>query len=69
MNCPILKDTEIIRAQGVQLIKSMRKLSRDLKHCQKCPKYEDCETLKSFNLVVREVLVDIGEEWDRTHER
>ena len=64
--CPVLQDTRQIQGLSHDLIKSLRKLRRDLAACRRCPNYDNCQILKEFNTMVQSALSEVASEWDYT---
>jgi hypothetical protein len=62
--CPIVQDTRQIQGLSRDLIKTLRKLRRDLLACVKCPNYNNCQVLKEFNSQVEAALDEVAHEWD-----
>lgn len=64
--CPILTDVSQIQAHSKDLVRTMRKLRRDLRTCETCPSAENCRILAAYQANVQTALDEITEEWNLT---
>ena len=65
-SCPILDDTTLIKAQALDLAKTMRKLRRDLESCKTCICVEDCPVLQNFKKTVNTAISEVTQELNLT---
>ena len=63
MSCLIEEDTYKVIMSGKELHKAIRKLRRDLVHCQTCASREDCQFLASFHAMINVAIDEVNEEW------
>ena len=64
--CPVLDDTVLIQSLSTDLVKTLRKLRRDLRACESCPGVDECPVLKNFNGQVTTAIHEVIEEWGLT---
>jgi hypothetical protein len=62
-NCPIKKDAVDAANLGSEMLKTMRRLRRELLRCPRCPDFDDCPVLAEFRATIDEVLWELYEEW------
>jgi hypothetical protein len=65
-NCPVLEDTARISGLSHDLVRTLRKLRRDLLACRKCSCFEACPILADFNSKVQLAISEVSDEWDCT---
>jgi hypothetical protein len=61
-NCPVKKDTEEIVGLGVDMVKALRRLRRDLQACERCGRL-NCGILETFHTQVDIAIQELNEEW------
>jgi hypothetical protein len=64
-SCPVLRDVNQISGLSESLVRTMRRLRRDLGACAACPSGENCPILLDFNRQVQTAILEINEEWDK----
>jgi hypothetical protein len=65
MICPIPKDTNFVISTTKELIKSMRKLRRDLIHCQDCENVDGCQLRLNFQSMIDTAIDEVNQEWNK----
>ncbi len=66
-NCLVQADTLRISALSGDLVKTLRRLRRDVRRCDQCSGVDDCPVLKGFTSQVQEAIQGVLDEWE--HER
>jgi len=66
MSCPIEEDTHKVILTGQELIKAVRKLRRDLTHCQSCENGENCQLRSTFHAMIETAIDEVNQEWNQT---
>ncbi|MCC6957973.1 MAG: hypothetical protein IT316_14330 [Anaerolineales bacterium] len=62
--CPVFDDVSQIQARSKDLVRTMRKLRRDLRACESCPSCERCAILAAYQANVQSALDQLTEEWN-----
>jgi hypothetical protein len=65
MNCPIQRDTDHVISTTQELVRSMRKLRRDLTHCQACESGETCQLRSTFHAMIDVAIDEVNQEWNQ----
>jgi hypothetical protein len=63
-DCPILEDTAHLQGLSQDMLRTLRKLKRDLRNCEKCACVYDCPVLKEFNASVQTAIQEVLDEWN-----
>lgn len=63
IDCEIRDEVEKAVELGGQFVRSVRKLRRSLKACEKCADQDDCVFTREFMSMVNEVITEINHEW------
>ena len=64
MICPIKKDTALVICSSKELVKSMRRLHRDLLNCQYCEEGEECALRSNFAAMIDTAIDEVNREWN-----
>lgn len=62
--CPLNNDFESAANLGLELAKTMRRIRRKLKSCDKCEYIDNCGIRNKFNCRVDGLIAEINEEWN-----
>lgn len=63
LRCPIQEKTCKLNELSQDMTLTMRQLRQDLKNCPRCPAYDTCKLLRSFNQSVHIAIQEVVEEW------
>ena len=63
-DCPVLEDTSRISGLSNDLVRTLRKLRRDLQACKKCACVDACPILADFNSKVQLAVSEVADEWN-----
>jgi hypothetical protein len=62
--CPVLETTTRLGELSRDTVRTLRKLKRDLKACEKCPENDDCPILADFRSLVNTAIQEVTDEWN-----
>ena len=64
MSCPIEEDTHKLIVTSKELMKAVRKLRRDLIHCEACAAGETCQLRSTFHAMIDTAIDEVNQEWN-----
>lgn len=63
-DCPILANRDTITSLSRSMVRTIRRIRRDLQTCSSCAASGECAVLRDFNSQVSIAIQEITEEWD-----
>lgn len=61
--CPIQQDTAVLQSLSFDMLRTMRRIRRQLLNCPSCPAFDNCPTLDKLNTTIKTAISEITEEW------
>lgn len=61
--CPIQQDSKLLQTLSLDMLRTMRRIRRQLLKCPGCPDFDNCPTLEELNTAIKTAISEITEEW------
>jgi len=65
LDCPVCKDTQRLSKLSKDMVRTMRRLRRELKACAKCPiEPGDCPIRQNLSSQIQTAVQEVVDEWN-----
>jgi hypothetical protein len=62
-SCPVIHDALVIQDLGRNFSKALRRLRRDIAHCNTCSALDTCPLLANLNETIQTAINQVLDEW------